>query len=405
MTMNNTLSTYFSGIAAKRLSNVETNSSSSNQHEFNGINELKSVFGTEKVEFSGTFIYLNDNPESVITENGFLTWYDARANHETRTEYRLYYSTNNVMSSANEGDLLIIGRTSDNELAIIIASEGSTSEQQIKWLFGLEEVATKFIVKDLLSDDNELNYAGKHIVSTLGFEIQDSSPEYLDELLEKFGHSFPTTAIFSEFARSKAGDVSAIEEPDTTLIKWLEQEELLFKTMEKHFVSKKLSEGFGSTGVDVDEFVSYSLSIQNRRKSRAGHSFENHLASIFQANDIHFSNGKKTERNNKPDFLFPNIESYHDAEFAVELLTMLGVKTSAKDRWRQVLSEANKIKNKHLITLEPAISMNQTEEMREQNLQLIIPSPLHDTYTVNQQRNLIDLNDFISLVKDKQLRN
>lgn len=399
--MSDTLSTYFTGIAAKRLSNVEIDSSSSNQHEFNGTKELRAFFGTEKIEFNGTFIYLDDNPENVITENENLTWYDARAKHRIRTEYRLYYSSNNIISSSSEGDLVVIGRTNDNELAIIVASEGSTSEQQIKWLFGLEEIGKNFIVRSLLSDHNELNYAGRHIINTLGFEFQNSSSDYLDILTKKFGNSFPTTAIFSEFARSTIDDVSPVEEPDITLIKWLEREELLFRTLEKHIVSQKLSEGFGT---DVDEFVRYSLSVQNRRKSRAGHSFENHLAPIFQANEILFSKGKKTERNNKPDFLFPNVESYHNEVFATELLTMLGVKTSAKDRWRQVLSEANKIEIKHLITLEPAISINQTDEMREQNLQLIIPSSLHETYTENQQNNIIDLNEFISLVKERQSR-
>lgn len=397
--MNVPLSDYFSGIAAKRLSNVETDPSISNQHEFNGINDLIAIFGTEKVEFNGIFIFLDDNPEDVITQNGKLTWYDARANHPTRTEYRLYYSNSAVLSASHEGDLLLIGKISDDHLAIIIASEGSTSEQQIKWLFGLEEIAARFIVKDLLSDDNELNFAGRHIISTLGFEVQDYSSDYLDILIEKFGTSFPTTTIFSEFARSTLDNVSPVEEPDITLIKWLEREELLFRTLEKHIVSQKLSEGFGT---DVDEFVRYSLSVQNRRKSRAGHSFENHLVPIFQANDILFSKGKKTERNNKPDFLFPNIESYHNNAFATELLTMLGVKTSAKDRWRQILSEANKIENKHLITLEPAISINQTEEMREQNLQLVIPSSLHETYTVQQQDQLINLSEFIILVKERQ---
>lgn len=402
--MNNSLSSYFSGIAAKRLSKVEINPVKSNQHEFNGIKDLKTIFGGDKIVFKGVFIYLNSIPENTINEEGRLTWYDARANHPTRTEYRLYYSSNAVIASANEGDLLIIGLTSEEQLVVIIAEEGSTSEQQLKWLFNLEEVENKFIVRDLKSEHSPLNFAGRHIISTLGIEVQETIPDYLELLIEKFGKKFPSTRDFSEFARSTVDHISVINEPDLALMQWMEQEELLFRTLEKYIVSEKLRKGFGEDGVDVDDFVKYSLSVQNRRKSRAGHSFEHHLAAVFETHGLLFSKGKKTERNNKPDFLFPGVHHYHSPDFNAELLTMLGVKTSAKDRWRQVLSEAEKISFKHLITLEPSISIHQTEEMKEQNLQLVIPSSLFETYTVAQRTELINLQGFIDLIKEKQNR-
>ena len=40
------------------------------------------------------------------------------------------------------------------------------------------------------------------------------------------------------------------------------------------------------------------------------------------------------------------------------------VKSTCKDRWRQVLSEADRIPNKHLFTLEAAISENQTSKCK-----------------------------------------
>src|SRR5439155_7828702 len=101
-------------------------------------------------------------------------------------------------------------------------------------------------------------------------------------------------------------------------------------------------------------------------------------------------------------FIFPTIEHYHTPTFNTELLTMLGLKTSSKDRWRQVLTEAVRIKGKHLITLEPAISKNQTDEMTSENLQLVIPIGIFETYTMEQQEQIITLNDFIKLVQDRQ---
>jgi len=187
-----------------------------------------------------------------------------------------------------------------------------------------------------------------------------------------------------------------------TIVKWLEREEALFRKLETVIVKERLQKGFGKDGTDVDEFISFSLSVQNRRKSRAGHSFENHLAVIFEKFKIRCSKGALTERNNKPDFLFPGEKYYHDKTFNFELLTMLGVKTTAKDRWRQILSEADRIPDKHLITLEPAISKNQTDEMKAKNLHLIIPKPILSSFLPHQQSEIITLSNFIELVAKNQ---
>ena len=61
------------------------------------------------------------------------------------------------------------------------------------------------------------------------------------------------------------------------------------------------------------------------------------------------------------------------------LLVMLGVKSTSKDRWRQVLTEADRIPQKHLCTLEAGISAKQTDEMQRQQLTLVVPTGLHAT--------------------------
>jgi hypothetical protein len=81
---------------------------------------------------------------------------------------------------------------------------------------------------------------------------------------------------------------------------------------------------------------------------------------------------------------------------------LLGAKTTCKDRWRQVLSEGHKVKEKYLVTLESAISENQTDEMKANNLTLVIPATLHSTYSREQQKNLVDIQRFINFVKIKQ---
>ena len=81
---------------------------------------------------------------------------------------------------------------------------------------------------------------------------------------------------------------------------------------------------------------------------------------------------------------------------------MLGVKSTSKDRWRQVLTEADRIPRKHLCTLEAGISAKQTDEMRRQQLTLVVPASLHATYTVAQRENLLSLAEFIDHIRTKQ---
>ncbi|WP_228765692.1 type II restriction endonuclease [Sphingopyxis solisilvae] len=58
---------------------------------------------------------------------------------------------------------------------------------------------------------------------------------------------------------------------------------------------------------------------------------------------------------------------------------------------------------KHLLTLEPGISVKQTAEMQAKQLQLVLPRNLHTTYKPDQQAWLMDVSDFIRLVQARQV--
>ncbi len=81
---------------------------------------------------------------------------------------------------------------------------------------------------------------------------------------------------------------------------------------------------------------------------------------------------------------------------------MLAAKSTCKDRWRQVLSEAERIKIKHLCTLEEGISPAQTAEMARQHLQLVVPKRIHESYREEQRRRLLTVEDFIAEVTARQ---
>ncbi len=402
------LSQYFEGVAVKNLSAVEADVLTSNQHEFNGVEGLRNILGEPdgKVRYPATFMYLTDHDDEPIIEDGFLTWYDARQKARIergvmRYEYRLYFPTNQVSQCANAGDVLVIAKRPDDTLLAIVAEAETTIAKQILWLLGFSNLSHPgFSVREELeTEQDRIEFASRFILESIGVAVQVSEETWLDEILKKFDGTFPTTREFSAFARSTLPDVNPQDGQDAALMAWMEREEILFRTLEKHLIGERLSQGFDG---DVDGFISFSLSVQNRRKSRAGLALENHLEILFKECGIRYTRTPKTENKSKPDFIFPGIEEYRDPEYDPLHLTMLGVKSSCKDRWRQVLAEAERIEKKHLLTLEAAISENQTDEMRVKKLQLVLPEELHDTYSEQQQSWLMNVSQFTEFVRHRQ---
>jgi len=397
------LSDYFKGVGAKRLTLVEVDPVASNQHEFQGVHHLKQILGEplDKTKYDATYIRLSD-ATGVETVESFATWSDVRRDNPDRSaEYHLYYSSKAapLVHNCKPGDLLIVAKKSDSSLAIFLIENQSTFEEQLYWLFDIGDDLRRLDVREIENSSNrELHFAARFILDELGIDIEIADEDWLDRILSVIGESFPPTSTFSCFARSTIKEDVSLDHPDSALMTWIEHEEMLFRTLERHIVSKRLGKGFD----DVDDFISYSLSVQNRRKSRAGFALENHLEFIFKNLNLKYSRGEMTENRAKPDFLFPGIEYYHDLDFSSTNLTMLGVKSTCKDRWRQVLSEAARICDKHLFTLEPAISQNQTNEMKSNSLRLVIPEDLHDTYSDEQCEWLLNLNEFINIIKFRQ---
>jgi hypothetical protein len=405
------LNDFFTGVYAKYLSAVDADPQKSHQHEI-GSNGMKAVLGTPdlgaKKNFRGDFLYISGDGEETISAQASLTWYDTRHMQKNRSpEYRLYYGNNPVSTEMSEGDFIIIAkkRNEDSLLVVVTPPEGII-ETQLRYLFNIDEDRlrspnTPFIKE--IADSEQVSFVEGLILETLGITPDEPDPDFLETLLRTFGNDFPATRVFSQFARdsfksgSKDYDWSG-NTPDEIFISWFKREAILFSTLEGHILSDKLSEGFRNP----DDFVAFSLSFHNRRKSRAGHAAENHLKALFKMFNVKFSRGKVTEGSSKPDFIFPGIEYYHDHGFPKELLSMLGSKTTCKDRWRQVLAEANKIPRKHLFTLQPGISVPQTEEMKRNSLQLVVPSEIRRTYTTAQSENILTLSEFVDMVVEKQ---
>ena len=217
---------------------------------------------------------------------------------------------------------------------------------------------------------------------------------------------FPETRVMANGARMCFNEANSIitrnivAAPDDVLLGWLDTEYTLFKYMEEKVYSDITTKPF----TNIDAFVAMANEVLNRRKSRAGKSLEHHLADIFTHNKLIFEEQVVTEEKKKPDFVFPNGQCYHNLTFPGELLTVLGAKTTCKDRWRQVLNEADRVDDKYLFTLQQGISSNQLKEMQDYRLHLVVPHKYLTSFPKEYRGGICDLSTFIGMVKERQER-
>lgn len=187
--------------------------------------------------------------------------------------------------------------------------------------------------------------------------------------------------------------------PDHRLLSRRDCEFELFRSVEEAVELPAIREGFDS----MDEFMARAQTILQRRKSRSGRSLELHVHKIFTEEGLRenrdFAHQQEAEPGRCPDFLFPSAETYKDRAFSEARLRMLAVKTTCKDRWRQILNEADRIQRKHLLTLQEGVSEGQFREMKDAGVQLVIPTRLIDKFPASVRPHLETLEDFIADVR------
>jgi len=394
------LSDVFGSVAHKQLALVELPHLGSNQHELNGVSALRAFFATdEPVRGNIRWHYFSDDSDPT-EEDGEFTFYDARAKSADRTgrsEWRFFYN-GSFLGKANVDDTLVLARTRSGQLFGLVFQNESSWLRAARALFGIEQSQTAFNeISEEELDSRTLEFMRGQILAELNLEVSLPVVRNDEQIItDKFGFRFPTTREMSDFARTQIE--TDYRQPDETLVGWLQREEQLFRALERAIIGDRLLKGF----TDVDIFIEYSLSVQNRRKARMGFALQNHLAELFTLNRLRYTAQAHTEAANRPDFLFPGEPEYHQQDFNASLLVMLGVKSTSKDRWRQVLTEADRIPDKHLCTLEAGISTRQTGEMRRQRLALVVPESLHETYTADQRASLLRIGDFVEFVRAKQ---
>lgn len=306
---------------------------------------------------------------------------------DSRNEYRItrFGRSFPFFEEDNVGDLLIIAQHSENYYYGFVLQTDQDIEDFFAY-FSLSSERTNQLID---------------VAQVCSPEIQMEAR--IKEIVAKYD-AFPETRQMALFAReiyNKTHDITdaqVCKAPDEHLLQWFDAEFSLFRGFEEKVYQPIYSKPF----TNCQELVKFSNTILNRRKSRAGKSLEHHLAAIFTAARLEYEEQTVAEDNKRPDFLFPGGEAYHNLLFPADSLVFLGAKTTCKDRWRQVLNEADRIETKYLFTMQPGVSKNKLMEMKHEHLKLVVPAS-HVTFFAKEFHSEIEtLASFIDMVKAKQ---
>lgn len=317
-----------------------------------------------------------------------IVWHDDRETESrikwygtgTRREYRLTRLGRNFpfLTPDNIGNLLVLIRTGETSFRGYVFDRPEEIED-IQAALGLElndgwGLYPRAPSLDRENDCIERRFAD--FVRTLG--------------------DFPNAATFSEVTRDSILHCMRSfpsRTSDDQLMLLVRMEYILFRMAERRLCQPQICRRFRS----VDQFLAVAATIMNRRKSRAGRSLENHFGYLLQKAKIPFDACPDVD--GRPDILIPGKKQYTDYNWPDDRLFAVGLKTTCKDRWRQVLNEARRVRRKHIVTLQQGISAEQLTEMRDSGVSLVVPQELHAMYPPVASMEVLTVGQFIDRVR------
>lgn len=340
--------------------------------------EMYSAFGPEKGRNDEAEVEVHWQGDQLITESR-VKWYGKG----TRSEYRLtrFGKGFPFLTPESVGDMLVLIPQNRHTFKAYVLDNDEDVED-IQAALGVEVTGFWGAYE-----------GGKARVETEGQCIERRFRHFVEGL-----DDFPSGNAFSQEAREALPE--CVDEfnrfnPDKTLVRCMDTEYKLYRLAERQICQDEIVRVFK----DVDDFLKTASSIMNRRKSRAGRSLENHFEYLLQRAEIpHVIRPPRVD--GRPDIIIPSVEAYEDTRYPLGKLFIVGVKTTCKDRWRQVLNEAKRIKEKHILTIQQGISKKQLNDMREDGVHLIVPRDYHKQYPPSRMR-ILEVEQFVDLVRSR----
>jgi hypothetical protein len=119
------------------------------------------------------------------------------------------------------------------------------------------------------------------------------------------------------------------------------------------------------------------LSASQHRKSRAGRSFERHIARFLNDGRIQFEEQAVTG-GRRPDFVMPSLIVLNQKDRAFETALVLSAKTTLRERWKQLAMERFNCAL-FLATVDDRVAADAIDDMLRQQICLVVPESLKDS--------------------------
>ncbi|MFT4409249.1 type II restriction endonuclease [Stenotrophomonas muris] len=143
-------------------------------------------------------------------------------------------------------------------------------------------------------------------------------------------------------------------------------------------VARVLAQHDRSATAAVRGFASLNsifLSASQQRKSRAGKSFETHLAAMLQAGGVRFE-AQAILGQRRPDFVLPDQATVAlDTQRRYEDAAILSAKTTLRERWKQITHERFNCAI-FLATVDDRVSKEALADLQKAKITLVVPESL-----------------------------
>lgn len=155
------------------------------------------------------------------------------------------------------------------------------------------------------------------------------------------------------------------------------QDDIYSLYLEKQFSAGQtvINEQIEANGtVDFNDMDKLFLSISQSRKSRAGKAFEYVIETMLIKLGYPFSDQVVID-GAKPDYVMPSEEYFREKPLDSIIFT---AKRTLRERWRQVVTEANKGYGYYLATIDEKITKSQIQQAESHKIYIVVPKSLKD---------------------------
>lgn len=146
------------------------------------------------------------------------------------------------------------------------------------------------------------------------------------------------------------------------------------------------------------ELNGFFLSLTQSRRSRAGDSFQVVMNELLRRLGYPFT--PKPQLDGNPDLVLPSKAHYERSPMDCVVLTL---KTTLRERWRQVVTEGAKGTHFYLATIDEKLSAKELREMKAKKVVVIVPkSTKRKLYA--RHDNVVSFEDFIEDHLDHRMK-